>query len=78
VAGFAGAVAVRSSGLLPSGLLDVADGAATVMLAAAMFGLGLGLRVRDLLPVPGGVLVLSAVATATVTGTSLLLVLALV
>lgn len=78
VAGFAGAVVVRSSGLLPSGVLDVADGAATVLLAAAMFGLGLGLRVRDLLPVPGGVLVLSATATATVTGTSLALVLALV
>ncbi|WP_019144040.1 YeiH family protein [Aeromicrobium massiliense] len=78
VIGFALAVAVRSAGVLPTAVLDVADGATTVLLAAAMFGLGLGLRVRDLLPLPRGVLALSAVATATVTGTSLLLVLALV
>ncbi len=78
VAGFAGAVVVRSTGLLPSPVLDVADGVTTVLLAGAMLGLGLGLRVRDLLPVPGGVLALSGVATATVTGTSLALVLALV
>lgn len=78
VIGFAAAVAVRSTGVLPPSVLDVADGATTVLLAAAMFGLGLGLRVRDLLPLPRGVLALSGVATATVTGTSLLLVLALV
>ncbi|WP_207392557.1 putative sulfate exporter family transporter [Aeromicrobium sp. IC_218] len=78
VAGFAAAVAVRTADVLPAPVLDVADGAASVLLAAAMFGLGLGLRVRDLLPLPPGVLALSAVATATVAGTSLVLVLALV
>jgi uncharacterized integral membrane protein (TIGR00698 family) len=77
VLGFVGAVVVRSIGVLPSGVLQVADGATTVLLAAAMFGLGLGLRVRDLLPVPGAVLALSGVATATVAGTSLLLVVVL-
>ncbi len=75
VAGFVIAVAVRATGVVGPVALDLADAATTLLLAAGMFGLGLGLRVRDLWPLPAGVLTLATVATSTAAGTSLLLIL---
>ena len=75
--GFVLMVAVRSSGLLPGQLVDAADDVTTVLLAAGMFGLGLGLRLRELWLVPAGALVLATCSTLVAAGTSLALVVAL-
>ena len=75
--GFVVMVALRSSGLLPGQLVDAADDVTTVLLAAGMFGLGLGLRLRELWPVPAGALVLATCSTRVAAGTSLALVVAL-
>jgi uncharacterized integral membrane protein (TIGR00698 family) len=48
VAGFLAAIAVRSTNLLPDTALDVARTVTTVLLAAALFGLGSSVRVRVL------------------------------
>jgi hypothetical protein len=48
-----------------------------VLLAAGMFGLGLGLRARDLWPVPPGALALATASTLVAAGTSLALITAL-
>lgn len=77
LAGFAVMVGVRSLGLLPGELLRLADPVTTVLLAAGMFGLGLGCRVRDLWPVPAQALALATASTAVAAGTSLALVTAL-
>lgn len=74
LAGFALMVGVRSLGLLPEGALGAAEPVTTVLLAAGMFGLGLGIRVRDLWPVPGQALALATAATLVAAGTSLALV----
>lgn len=74
VAGFAVAVAIRSSGILGATALEVADLAATVLLAAGMFGLGLGIRARELWPVPARALVLATLSTGLAAATSLALV----
>jgi uncharacterized integral membrane protein (TIGR00698 family) len=78
VAGFVVAVAARSTGLLPDGTVSVADDLTTVLLAAGMFGLGLGVRARDVLPLPGRVVLLATAATVVAAGTSLALVATLV
>jgi uncharacterized integral membrane protein (TIGR00698 family) len=70
VAGFLIAVAIRSTGILPTGTLRTANNIATVLLAAGMFGLGLGLRLRALFPIPIRVLVLSLISTLTAAGAS--------
>ena len=75
--GFVVMVALRSSGLLPGQLVGAADDVTTVLLAAGMFGLGLGLRMRELWPVPAGALVLATCSTLVAAGTSLALVVAL-
>lgn len=75
--GFVLMVALRSSGLLPGQLVEAADDVTTVLLAAGMFGLGLGLRLRELWPVPAGALVLATCSTLVAAGTSLALVVAL-
>ncbi|MFF5979448.1 YeiH family protein [Streptomyces olindensis] len=75
--GFAVAVAVRSSGIVPGRVLSVLDVVTTVLLAAGMFGLGLGFRVRELWPVPGRALWLATTSTAVAAGSSLLLIVAL-
>lgn len=64
---FIGAVALRATGILPPVALDLASDASSILLAAGMFGLGLGIAVRDLWPVPARAVILSLVATATVT-----------
>lgn len=63
VIGFLVSAAIASADLLPGRVLDGADLATTVLLAAAMFGLGLGMQVRTLFPVPFRVLALAASST---------------
>jgi uncharacterized integral membrane protein (TIGR00698 family) len=77
VLGFLAAAGVRSTGVVPPVALTVVDGAATVLLAAAMCGLGLGLAVRRLLPIPMAAVGLSLAATGLAVGTSLVLTVAL-
>ena len=70
VIGFLLAVVVRSVDVLPDPAYAVADDLATVLLGAGMFGLGLGLRLVALLPVPGRLLALCTLSTLTATGVS--------
>lgn len=77
IVAFVGAVAVRTSDLLPQGVLSVTDVLTTLLLAAGMYGLGMGIRARDLWPMPLQVLTLSTISTIIAAGISLALVLAL-
>ncbi len=77
VIGFVAAAAVRSTGVLPPLVLDGVGAVATVLLAAAMFGLGLGLVVRRLLPIPLPAVGLALGATGLAVGSSLVLTLLL-
>lgn len=71
VAGFLVAVVVRSTGLLPQGLLDAAQHATTLLLVAAMFAMGLGVDLPRLARTGRRVLVLGALGSVVVTGTAL-------
>jgi uncharacterized integral membrane protein (TIGR00698 family) len=71
VVGFAIAAGLRSTGWLPEGVLDVTDLATTFLLAAGMFGLGLGIRARQLWPVPPQALVLATASTTVAAAASL-------
>ncbi|WP_286929985.1 MULTISPECIES: YeiH family protein [Aeromicrobium] len=73
VVGFIAAVALRSTGVLPESALTVAGVVTNVLLAAGMFGLGLGIRMRELWPVPARALVLATLSTAIAAGSSLAL-----
>lgn len=77
VIGFVVAAGVRTTGLLGQGVLGVADVATTLLLACAMFGLGLMMRVSALLPVPWKVFGLSAASTGIAASVSLCLTVAL-
>jgi uncharacterized integral membrane protein (TIGR00698 family) len=70
VTGFLLTVVVRSLDVLPDSAYSVADDLTTVFLGAGMFGLGLGLRLVSLLPVPGRLLVLCTLSTLTAAGVS--------
>lgn len=70
---FVGAVALRATGLLPPAVQDVAGHASTILLAAGMFGLGLGIVLRDLWPIPARAVALAFVATLTVTSVPLVM-----
>lgn len=77
VIGFVVAAGIRSADFLPASVLEVTDVITTLLLACAMFGLGLGMQVRALFPVPLRVLGLSAsstivAATVSLAGTLLL------
>ena len=72
--GFAIAVAARSTDVLPAGVLSVADTFTTVLLAAGMFGLGLGFRIRDLWPIPPQALALATISTGVAAGSSLAII----
>lgn len=74
VVGFALMVAVRSTGVLPPTALSIANVVTTTLLAAAMFGLGLGFRLRDLWPIPTQALILASVSTLIAAGSSLTLI----
>ena len=71
VLGFLVAVLVRSTGVLPAGLLTVAETASNLMLTAAMFALGTGVDLRRLVTTGGRPLALGAIATAIAVGVSL-------
>ncbi|MFS3129348.1 YeiH family protein [Nocardioides sp. Bht2] len=73
VVGFVAACLVGSTGLLPAAVVDIASVAATVLLAAGMYGLGLGLTGRELAGIGPRALVLGAVATLVALGVPLLL-----
>lgn len=77
VVGFVIAAAIRTADFLPGDVLDTADIATTLLLAAAMFGLGLGMHVRTLFPVPMRVFGLAASSTVVAASISLGLTLAL-
>ncbi len=66
VLGFLAMVVVRTTGVLPQGVLDVAKILTTAMLAAALFGLGTGVKVRVLLATGPRALVLGAISTVTI------------
>ncbi len=74
--GFLLAVALRTTGVLPQGVLDVAASATTLLLSAAMFGLGTGIVARQLWPVPIRALLLATFSTL-VAGTVALALVAL-
>lgn len=77
LAGFVIAVVVRSTGALSPAALGVTDVVTNVLLAAGMFGLGLGFRLRDLWPVPRRALALALSSTVVAAGASLALVVSL-
>lgn len=76
--GFAACVALRSSGVLSATMLDAASALTTVLLSAAMFGLGTGIVARNLWPVQLRAVVLAGVSTAVAAGASLALTVVLV
>jgi uncharacterized integral membrane protein (TIGR00698 family) len=77
VLGFLVAMAVRSADVLPAGLLDVAATAQTMLLAAAMFGMGASVHLRTLVRGGGpglllGLLSTLLISTVSVTGLAFL------
>lgn len=70
VLAFVGAVLVRSTGVLPEGVLDVAQVLQQVLLTAAMVALGAGVDVRRLVRSGARPLVLGAVSTLVAVGTA--------
>ena len=75
--GFVAFALVRSTGLLPASVLELAGDITTLLLGAAMFGLGTTIVARSLWPAPWRAVALAAVATLVAAGSSLLLVTAL-
>lgn len=73
---FAAAVALRSSGPLPTGAVDAVQPVTTILLGAGMFGLGLGIRLAELWPLPLKAFALAGTSTLIAAGTSLVLVVA--
>ena len=66
VAGFLAMVAVRSTGVVPQGVLDTAGVAEQLLLGAAMFALGVGVRFSLIRKVGGAPVVMAAAATVVV------------
>ena len=71
VAGFLVCVAARSAGLLPEAALPAIGTAQTLVLGAALFGMGTGVHLRMLVRSSGRALVLAAASTLVVAGVSL-------
>lgn len=71
VLGFVAMIALRSTGLVPTPVIEVAHHAQTGLLAAAMFALGLGIRFSALLGIGARPLVLALLSTLLVAGTGL-------
>lgn len=63
VVGFVLAVGVRTTGLLPDRVLDVANAGSLFLLAVGMVGLGLGVRLATLWPMSWRVVALSGCST---------------
>lgn len=72
---FVAAVLLRATGFVPQQALSVANHGSSIFLAGGMFGLGLGIVLKDLWPIPGLSIALSGVATLTVTAVPLLMLL---
>ncbi|WP_203433428.1 YeiH family protein [Jiangella asiatica] len=68
VAGFLAMATVRSTGLLPSGVVSTAETVSTLLLAGAMFGLGAGVHLRTLIRTGGRSAALGAVSTLIAAG----------
>jgi uncharacterized integral membrane protein (TIGR00698 family) len=66
VLGFLATMLLRSSGIVPAGLLSVAQVLTTLLFAAALFGLGTGVRLGRLLTTGRRGLVLGALSTVLV------------
>ena len=62
VVGFLVAVAIRSTGLLPTPFLDTAKTTTTLLLCAALFGLGTGVNLRSLIRTGGRALAVGALS----------------
>ncbi|MEC3854102.1 YeiH family protein [Paenarthrobacter ureafaciens] len=77
VVGFMVSAAVATLRILPEPVVHVADFATTILLASAMFGLGLGMHLRSLFPVSFRVLGLSAASTGIAASVSLILTMTL-
>ncbi len=74
VVGFVAACLIGSTGLVPDLAETIASKAATLLLAAGMFGLGLGLSIRELASISRGALVLATFATAVALSVPLVLI----
>nr|WP_209518681.1 putative sulfate exporter family transporter [Streptomyces syringium] len=70
VLGFLAMVAVRSTGLVPGGVLDVAQHAQELLLAAALFGLGSAVHLPSLVRTGGRVAALGLSSWVVVAGAS--------
>ncbi|WP_205856939.1 YeiH family protein [Phytoactinopolyspora endophytica] len=70
VLGFLGMVVVRSIGVLPDAALNVAETTATLLLTAAMFGLGAGVHLARLARTGGRAVLVGAGATVLAAGTA--------
>lgn len=66
VLGFLIMVGIRTSAVLPQDILDIAKVLTTIMLAAALFGLGVGVRIRVLMATGPRALVLGACSTVVI------------
>ncbi|MGY1643625.1 YeiH family protein [Geodermatophilus sp. SYSU D00703] len=71
VLGFLACVALRSTGVVPAGVLEVVEHVQVATLGAALFGMGAGVRLASLFRGSGRVLLVAAVATLFIAGVSL-------
>lgn len=71
VLGFLACVAIRTTGLIPAGALDMIGYLQTVALGAALFGMGTGVHIASLVRSSGPALLLSTVSTMVVGSISL-------
>ncbi|WP_035772970.1 putative sulfate exporter family transporter [Arthrobacter sp. Br18] len=71
VLGFLAMVALRSTGLVPQPALQTASVAATLLLAAGMFGLGAGIDIRQLVRTGRRAVMVGALSTIFLAGISL-------
>ncbi|MBF4995155.1 putative sulfate exporter family transporter [Arthrobacter gandavensis] len=78
VAGFVAAVALRTTGLLPAGLLEAAAVAQELLFAAALFGLGASVNLRSLVRTGGRAAAASLVSWAIIVAAALGLAILLV
>lgn len=72
VAGFLGSMALRSSGVLPSSLLEAGAAVEKVLFTIALVGLGAGVRVASMRQLGGRPLVLGSIAWVIVAGVAYL------
>ncbi len=68
VAGFLTMVVVRSTGIVPQGVIDVAGVAEQLFLGAAMFALGVGVKFSLIRKVGAAPFAMAALVTAVVAG----------